>query len=41
MWFLGEVTELCEQILFNVHTVEEYAHYLGQVDDILEDVRLR
>ncbi len=39
-WFLGEMTELCVEILERPHTADEYAHYLEQVDDILEDVGL-
>lgn len=39
-WFLEEITELCGQVLCHAHTEDEYAHYLQQVDEILEDVGL-
>jgi aminoglycoside phosphotransferase (APT) family kinase protein len=39
-WFLGDVTDYCEKILCHPHTTAEYAHYLQQLDAVLEDVGL-
>jgi aminoglycoside phosphotransferase (APT) family kinase protein len=39
-WFLSEVTDYCQKILCCPHTEAEYAHYLQQMDEVLQDVGL-